>query len=419
MSTATEHPDPTDIPAVVTRLLALPLAGVRVLDLTRVLAGPYCAMVLADMGADVIKIENPDGGDESRGFLQPNYHGHSIYFLTVNRNKRSVALDLKAAAGKAAFLKLVAQSDVVVENYRTGVMERLGLGWETLREIRPGLVYAAISGYGRDGPNRDVPGFDPIAQAESGFMALNGEPDGSPMRTGPSLIDVITGLFTSQAISAALRHVALTGEGRLIEATLHETALNMLVNFAGANLLAGLDPVRTGNRNQVAQPADLFNAKDGAFVLAAITDGQYRGLCRAIGRPDLADDPRFVGKSARLDNAAPLRAILTDVFRSMGRDECVRRLREQDVPSGIVASVAEALSSELVQARGAVMEVAHPATGGYRALRGPARLHGSDPTPDRGAPLLGEHTREVLETIAGLTLDEIHALESTGVAKSV
>ena len=419
MSTATDHPEPCDVPATGKRPLALPLAGVRVLDLTRVLAGPYCAMVLADMGADVIKIENPDGGDESRGFLQPDFHGHSTYFLTVNRNKRSVALDLKAEAGKAAFLKLVAQSDVVVENYRTGVMERLGLGWETLRGVQPGLVYAAISGYGRDGPNRDVPGFDPIAQAESGFMALNGEPDGSPMRTGPSLIDVITGLFTSQAISAALRHVALTGEGRLIEATLHETALNMLVNFAGSNLLAGLDPVRTGNRNQVAQPADLFDAMDGAFVLAAITDGQYRGLCRAIGRPDLADDPRFVGKSARLDNAAPLRAILADVFRSMSRDDCVRRLREHDVPSGIVASVAEALSSELVQARGAVMEVAHPATGGYRALRGPARLHGSDPTPDRGAPLLGEHTREVLETIAGLTLDEIHALESTGVAKSV
>ncbi len=418
MSATSDRPEASDTPAPSARLLALPLAGVRVLDLTRVLAGPYCAMVLADMGADVIKIENPDGGDESRGFLQPNYHGHSTYFLTVNRNKRSVALDLKAEGGKAAFLKLVAQSDVLVENYRTGVMERLGLGWETLRGVRPGLIYAAISGYGRDGPNRDVPGFDPIAQAESGFMALNGEPDGSPMRTGPSLIDVITGLFTAQAISAALRHVAVTGEGRLIEATLHETALNMLVNFAGSNLLAGLDPVRTGNRNQVAQPADLFDAMDGAFVLAAITDGQYRGVCRAIGRPDLADDPRFVSKRARLDSAVPLRAILADVFRTMGRDECVRRLREQDVPSGIVASVAEALSSELVQARGALMEVTHRATGGYRALRGPARLHDSDPTPNRGAPLLGEHTRDVLATIAGLTLEEIRALEVSGAAKT-
>ena len=418
MSSATRPPDATAGADPVPSPLALPLAGVRVLDLTRVLAGPYCGMVLADMGADVIKIENPDGGDESRGFLQPDFHGHSTYFLTVNRNKRSVALDLKADAGKAAFLALVAQADVVIENFRTGVMERLGLGWETLRAIRPGLVYGAISGYGRDGPNRDVPGFDPIAQAESGFMAVTGEADGSPMRTGPSLVDVMTGLFMAQGISAALRHVALTGEGRLIEATLHETALNMLANFAGAHLLAGVDPVRTGNRNQVAQPADLYQAADGALVLAAITDGQYRGLCRAIERPELLDDPRFIGKSARLANGAQLHVILVGAFASVGREECVRRLRAQSVPSGVVASVAEALSSELVAARGAIMDVTHPATGGYRALRGPVRLHDSAPTPNRGAPLLGEHTREVLRDLAGLTDVQIRELEQTGVAKS-
>jgi crotonobetainyl-CoA:carnitine CoA-transferase CaiB-like acyl-CoA transferase len=416
MSRVTDAERPPD--AEPARPLALPLAGVRVLDLTRVLAGPYCAMVLGDMGADVIKIENPDGGDETRGFLAPSYRGVSTYFLTVNRNKRSVALDLKAPEGRDAFLALVARSDVVLENYRTGVMERLGLGWETLRAVRPSLVYAAISGYGRSGPNVDVPGYDPIAQAESGLMSVIGEPDGSPMRTGPSLVDVVTGIFTSQAVSAALRHVALTGEGRFIEATLHETALNMLANFAGANLLGGVNPTRTGNANQVAQPADLFAAKDGGFVLAAVTDGQFRGVCRAIGRPDLMQDPRFVTKMPRLENAKALRAILAETFQSDTRDVWVQRLRAESVPAGIVTSVGEALSSDLVAARNSVMRLEHPTLGEHPALRGPVRLHDSEPTPTRGAPLLGEHTREVLGTIAGLSEADIAALEAAGAAKS-
>lgn len=397
--------------------LPLPLAGVRVLDLTRVLAGPYCGMVLGDMGADVIKIENPAGGDETRGFLEPQFHGISTYFLTVNRNKRSVALDLRKPEAKAAFLKLVAGADVVVENFRTGVMERLGIGWEALRAVRPSLVMCSISGYGRTGPNVEVAGYDPVAQAESGFMSVNGEPDGQPMRTGPSIIDVITGLFAAQAISAALRHAALTGEGRFIEATLHETALNMLANFSGANLLAGLDPKRTGNRNQVAQPADLFEARDGPFVLAAVTDGQFVGVCEAIGRPELARTERFATKLPRLRNTAELRAILADAFRTGTRSEWVARLRAADVPAGAVASVAEALSSGLVQARGSVQRLSHPSTGGYPALMGPVRLHGTEPTPLVGAPLLGEHTREVLAKLAGLDEAAIARMEKDGVAK--
>ncbi len=223
-----------------TEALALPLAGVTVLDLSRVLAGPYCGLMLADMGADVIKVENPDGGDDSRAFSEPNLAGVSTYFLTINRNKRSVALDLKTPAGREAFLRLVAKADVVLENYRTGVMERLGLGYDVLKAQRPSLIYAAISGYGRSGPNIDVPGYDPVAQAESGLMSMIGEPDGPPMRVGVSVVDMVTGLYAAQAVSAALRHVALTGEGRLIEATLHETGMNMLANFTGSHLIAGL-----------------------------------------------------------------------------------------------------------------------------------------------------------------------------------
>ena len=204
-----------------------PLDGIRVLDLSRVLAGPYAGLLLADMGAEVIKVENPKHGDDSRTFTIPSHQGHAVYYLSVNRNKKSVALDLKAPEGKAAFLKLVAKSDVVVENFRTGVMERLGLDYETLKAIRPDIVVCSISGYGRDGPNVDVPGYDPVAQAESGLMAMTGDPNGPPTRVGISLVDMITGLYASNAISAALRHKEQTGEGRFIELSLFETGINL------------------------------------------------------------------------------------------------------------------------------------------------------------------------------------------------
>ncbi len=397
--------------------LPLPLAGVVVLDLSRVLAGPYCGLMLADMGADVIKVENPDGGDDTRGFTEPSFNGVATYFLTVNRNKRSVALDLKAPEGKAAFLRLVAKADVVIENFRTGVMERLGLGFDTLKAVRPSLIYCAISGYGRSGPNVDVPGYDPVAQAESGLMSMIGDPNGPPMRVGASVVDLVSGLFAAQAISAALRHTALTGEGRLIEATLHETGLNLLANFAGAHLVAGRHPTRTGNANQVAQPADVYEAADGPFTMAVITDSQFRKLCReVIGRPELVDDPRFVRNANRLANVAELSRILATIFREGTRDAWVVRLRAAGVPAGAVATVAEALSSDLVQARGALREVVHSDAGRYRVLLSPARLHETDHLPPIGAPCLGEHTRDVLSVIAGMSTSEIDALIDSGAA---
>ncbi len=398
-------------------LAALPLAGVVVLDLSRVLAGPYCGLMLADMGADVIKVENPDGGDDSRSFSEPNYRGVSTYFLTVNRNKRSVALDLKAPEGRAAFLKLVAKADVVLENFRTGVMERLGLGYETLKAVRPSLIYCAISGYGRSGPNIEVPGYDPIAQAESGLMSMIGDPAGPPMRVGPSVVDLVTGLYASQAIAAALRHVALTGEGRLIEAALHETALSMLANYAGSFLATGVNPNRTGNANQVAQPADVYQAADGPFVLACVTEAQFRKLCTdVIDRPDLLADERFARNPARLKNVAELARILGDIFATGRRDVWIARIRAAGVPSGAVATVAEALSSDLVAGRDAVYEVVHSGIGPYRALRTPARLHGTEPVSTRGAPELGEHTREILLEMGGLAPAEIDALINGGMA---
>lgn len=398
--------------------LRLPLAGITVLDLSRVLAGPYCGLMLADMGADVIKIENVEGGDDTRSFLHPNFHGISTYYLTINRNKRSIALDLKSPAGRAAFLKLAANTDVVVENFRTGVMERLGLGYETLKAIRPSLIYCAISGYGRSGPNVDVPGYDPIAQAEGGLMSMIGDPNGPPMRVGPSVVDLVTGLYAAQAIAASLRHVALTGEGRLIEATLHETAMNMLANYSGHYLMTGRNPTRTGNANQVAQPADVYEAADGPFVMACITQPQFQSLCKTvIKRPDLLEDERFAQGAGRLANVVELSRILSDIFASKPRDHWIDALRKAGVPAGAVATVAEALSSDLVKGRDTLRDVVHRSAGPYPALRTPARLHDTEPLPPQGAPELGEHTRDVLKTLGGMSDGEIDELIQTGAAR--
>lgn len=401
-----------------TSQLRLPLSGVTVLDLSRVLAGPYCGLMLADMGAEVIKIENVEGGDDTRSFLHPNFHGVSTYYLTINRNKRSIALDLKSPAGRAAFLKLVVNADVVVENFRTGVMERLDLGYETLKAIRPPLIYCAISGYGRSGPNVAVPGYDPIAQAESGFMSMIGDPAGPPMRVGPSVIDLVTGLYAAQAVAASLRHVALTGEGRLIEVALHETAMNMLANFSGHYLMTGHNPTRTGNANQVAQPADVYQAADGPFVMACITQLQFRALCQeVIKRPDLLDDQRFAQGAGRLANVAELGSILANIFATKPRNCWIEGLRKAGVPAGAVATVAEALSSELVSGRDALRNVVHRSVGAYPALKTPARLHDTEALPAQGAPELGEHTRAVLKSLGEMNESEIDELIRSGAAR--
>lgn len=398
--------------------LPLPLSGVTVLDLSRVLAGPYCALMLADMGADVIKVENPDGGDDSRAFTAPSFGGVSSYFLTINRNKRSVALDLKAPGGRDAFLKLVDGADVLVENFRSGVMERLGLGYDMLKQRRPSLIYCAISGYGRSGPNVTVPGYDPVAQAESGLMSMTGEADGQPMRTGPSTVDLVTGLYAAQAISAALRHTATGGAGRLIEVSLLETGMNMLANFAGVHLINGLSPTRSGNANQVSQPINVYEAADGPVMVTAVSQAQWEKLCRdVIDRPGWISDKRFIKAADRLANISELTRLLNEVFAARPRQDWVERLRAVGVPAGIVATVEEAFSAEIVAARGMVREVRHRDAGAYPVQVSPPRLHDTEPVPPTGAPALGEHTREVLGTLAGMSEAEIDALIASGVAK--
>ncbi len=399
-------------------LNARPLHGVRVLDLSRVLAGPYAAMMLADLGAEVIKVENPAHGDDSRTYTAPERDGHAVYFLTVNRGKKSVALDLKSPGGRDAFLALVAQSDVVVENFRTGVMERLGLGYEDLRAVRPSLVMCSISGYGRDGPNVNVPGYDPVIQAESGLMSMTGEPDGDPMRIGISLVDMVSGLYASNAIAAALRATERTGLGRFIEVPLLETGLNMLVNFAGGYLITGDEPRRVGNSNQIAQPVGLFEAQDGPVVIAAGNDIQFARLCKdVIQRSDLVDDPRFADNARRVANKEALKGEIEAALSAAPRSDWVRRLRDAGVPAGPVQGIAEALDSEPVRQRGAVQSVSHSALGSYPAVMTPQRFAETEDVDLSGAPLLGEHTRQVLAEIAGISYAEIDVLVASGAAR--
>jgi crotonobetainyl-CoA:carnitine CoA-transferase CaiB-like acyl-CoA transferase len=396
-----------------------PLDGIRVLDLSRVLAGPYAGLMLADMGADVFKIENPARGDDSRSFSIPSHQGHAVYFLTVNRGKKSIALDLKSPKGKAAFLALVANCDVVIENFRTGVMERLGLDYETLKAVRPDLIFCSISGYGRDGPNKTVPGYDPVAQAESGLMAMTGTPDGDPTRIGISLVDMVCGLYASNAICAALRHKGLTNEGRFIEISLFESGLNMLINFASANLLTGEDPTRSGNTNQIAQPSGVFYAGDGPFMLTVGNDGQFANLCeKVVNRPELSADPRFATNDDRVANTGALHEIFGEIFKQGPRDEWITRLRAGAVPCGAVATVAEALASDVVKARGVVQPVTHTEMSSYPAVMTPPRFHDTEPVNLTGAPLLGEHTREVLRDVGKMSDDAIDELVNSGAAKA-
>ncbi len=311
-----------------------PYTGIRVLDLSRVLAGPYATLVLADLGAEVIKIENTLGGDDSRQFQPPVIHDISTYFLSVNRNKKSVAIDLKRDAGRQLFLELARQSDVVVENFRTGVVDRLGIDYESVTAINPDIIYCSISGYGRTGSHAMVPGYDPTTQAESGLMSMNGEPDGAPTRSGTSHVDMVTGMFAAQAISAALWHRQSGGGGQQVEVCLFDAALNMLINHSATHLLTGDNPSRVGNGTPVAQPSGVFKAQDGDLMITVGSDRLFQRFCdEVLEQPDLVANPDFASNPQRIVNAAQLGDLINGFCATIGwRD--YGRVRRPDQHSG-------------------------------------------------------------------------------------
>ena len=389
------------------------LDGIRVLDFSRVLAGPYCTLVLGDLGAEIIKIENPQGGDDTRGFNVSPTLDFSTYFLAVNRNKKSVAIDIRTMEGRDAIRAMAVNADVVIENYRSGVMERYGIGYEDLSQINPRLVFASVSAYGRDGPLKDRPGYDPIVQAESGFMSLTGEPDGEPMRTGVSIADMFTGMFAAQAITAALFARITIGQGQRIDVPLFDTSVNMLHHASGAYLIDEFVTGRYGNGNILAQPVGLFMAGDGPIMIAMTNNRLYAKFCEIVlQKPELMTDPRFAENAGRVANREALTEELNAVFSTDTRANWIGKMMDAGIPAGEVRDVEEALTSEETIARGMIVDQSHPRLGTIRGIRSPMSLSETPVRDPEAAPDLGANTDEVLRELAGYSDEQIAALKA-------
>jgi formyl-CoA transferase len=390
-----------------------PLSGVRVLDLSRVLAGPFCTMLLGDLGAEVIKVERPGGGDDTREWGPPFAAGESAYYLCVNRNKKSVALDLKSPKGIAAVRALSARSDVVLENFRVGVADKLGLGYEALAQGNPGLVYCSITGYGQTGPYRDLPGYDFILQAMSGLMSVTGEPAGEPMKLGVATVDLTAGMYAAVAILAALRSRDATGRGQRIDLALMDSALSWLANVGGNYLVSGDVPGRFGNAHATIVPYQVFRSKDGYLAVGIGNDRQYRTFCEIAGAPELSSDERFSTNPARVRNREALVPLLERVFAKRPTAEWIEHLWTGGIPAGPINTVDRALEDPNTVARGMVVGMPHPTAGSVRLVGSPMKFSATPVEYRQAPPLLGEHTEEVLRDVLGMPPEEIRALVHT------
>ena len=376
-------------------ILPLPLEGIRVADFSRVLAGPYCTMMLGDLGADVVKIESPEG-DDTRRWGPPYQGGESAYYLSCNRNKRGVVLDLRSEEGREWSHRLAVRSDVLVENFRPGSMKRWGLGYEQLAEENPGLVYCSISGYGRTGPDAELPGYDYVIQGAGGIMSITGEPYGTPTKVGVAIVDLTAGMFALSAILAALRVRDATGKGQKIDISLLDSHLAWLANVGSNYLLSGETPGRYGNGHANIVPYQTFKAKDGWLILAVGNDRQWGRFCGAVERPDLMSDERWATNDARVRNRDALVPLLEELFSGRSVEEWLALLKASEVPAGPVNTVDRALNDPQTVARGMVQEIEHPRIGPLRMVASPLHLEATPPVIRRHPPMLGEHTEEVL-----------------------
>jgi crotonobetainyl-CoA:carnitine CoA-transferase CaiB-like acyl-CoA transferase len=372
----------------------LPLEGVRVLDLSRVLAGPYATMVLADLGAEVVKVEHPERGDDTRHWGPPFAGGESAYFLSVNRNKRSIAVDLKDPEGLEKIRRLAAEADVLIENLRRGALERFGLGYEALRELNPDLIYCSVTGFG-PGKDTDRPGYDFLIQARAGIMGITGFPDGEPTKVGVAIADIVCGLYAATAILAALHKRETTGEGARLEVPLFEATLGWLANRGQEYLVSGEDKGRMGNAHPTIVPYQTFDASDRPLAVAVGNDAQFRRLCEAVGRADLADDERYATNPERVANREELVEILQKEFSRLTADEWVARIREAGVPAGPVNALADVFSDEHVSSSGILQTIEHPTAGVLKMLASPVLVDGERPPLRRPPPTLGQHTEEL------------------------
>jgi len=388
-----------------------PLDGIRVLDLSRVLAGPYCTMVLGDLGADVIKVEQPGKGDDTRAWGPPWAGGEAAYYLAVNRNKRSITLDIKSEQGKQIIRDLARESDIVVENFKRGTFERLGIGYDDLRKDNPGLIWANVSGYGPTGPLADKPGYDFIAQGEAGIMAITGEPDGEPMKVGVAIVDITTGLFTAVGVLAALQARQTTGAGQRVDASLFTSAVAWLANVGENHLVSGNPAKRYGNAHANIVPYQTFRARDQHMTLGVGNDRQFQALCAILGRPELGGDERYVTNSARVANRDELVSILQERLLTKDADDWIAACDAANIPSGKINTIEQVFAHPQTLARDMLVEVEHPTAGLLKLAGIPFALSETPAKIRLAPPTLGQHTDEVLrERLAydQSTIDQLH-----------
>jgi crotonobetainyl-CoA:carnitine CoA-transferase CaiB-like acyl-CoA transferase len=402
------------------------LSHVRVLDLSRVLAGPWASQVLADLGAEVIKVERPGTGDDTRGWGPPYLRdgrgeetSESAYFVSANRGKKSITLDLSRAEGQDVVRRLAGRSDVVLENYKAGALERYGLGYPQLAAVNPGLVYCSITGFGQTGPYRERAGYDFLIQGMGGLMSITGEPDGvpggGPMKVGVAITDVLTGMYAAVAVLAALAHRDRTGLGQHVDMALLDVQVAMLANQAESHLVTGHPPARIGNAHPSIVPYQSFATRDGHIVLAVGNDGQFARLCQVAGRPQLANDARFQTNAGRVRNRAALVTVLSSLLAQRTSREWIDALEPAGVPCGPINDLAQVFQDPQVVHRGMRVEAPHPLSGTVPMVGSPIRLSATPVREPTAPPLLGQHTREVLVEVLGMSEPDVDALRAQGV----
>jgi crotonobetainyl-CoA:carnitine CoA-transferase CaiB-like acyl-CoA transferase len=385
-----------------------------VLDLTRVLAGPFCSMLLGDMGAEVIKVEEPGRGDDTRAW-PPFVGGEATYFMSVNRNKQSLTLNLKTAEGLEIVKKLVRKSDVLLENFRPGTMERLGLGYRTLAKLNPKLVYCAISGFGESGPDAARAGYDLIIQGESGLMDLTGFPDGPPVKVGTSIADLVSGIMGAHGVVLALLARARTRRGQKVEVAMLDVMASLLTYQAGIYFGTKQRPTRRGNQHPSIVPYEVFKARDAYLTIGAANDSLWERCCAALGRPELAKDPRFDTAARRVANRGTLVPLLNDILGTRPASEWLRLLEEAGVPAGRIKTVEEVCTSEHLRVRDMIVDLPHPTAGTVTVMGVPVKLHATPGEAATPPPTLGQHTTQILTRLLGLTRSDVERLRKAGV----
>ena len=394
------------------------LDGLLVIEFGHVMAGPICGRMLADMGADVIKVEHIDGGDATRQFIPPDLDGESAAFLMLNRNKRGISLDLKSAEGLAIAQKLLKSADVLIENHRTGTMERLGLGYEILSEQNPGLIYCEISGFGRTGPMANLGGFDLITQGYSGLMSVTGEGGGRPpVKCGPPLTDITAGILGAMGVLGAYIEKLKTGEGQRVDTSLFEAGVTQSYWQAAMAMATGESPLPLGSAHPMSAPYQAFATLDGWITVGGSNQTNWIRLINALGASELSGDPRFLENSDRIKNVQELDAILSESFKKHTTEDWLTILEDAGVPAGPVASMTEMLDLPQTLAREMVVEVEHSRLGSVKTLGFPVKFSKNPAVISRGAPVLGEHTREILDEL-GYSEEEILELQGKGIIRT-